>query len=390
MRRRPHLPPGGRGPAALRLTAAAAEGILRLPVCAACGHVQYPPAEFCSACLGDDLDWRRIDGRGRIVATTLLHRSTGKYFEARLPWPIGTVKLAAGPVVVAHLGPGAKAVGDRVRLLNRLDAAGQAALVAVAEGMNGDEIREAGMPGQDTNTEIAGKTVLVTGASGGIGGALLAAFAEAGAGRVLAAARDPAGLAGDGVEALPLDVTEPGSIAALPLADVDILVNNAGCNHNEGLIAAADISLAEEEMAVNYLGTLRLIRAAAPAMKARSAGVIVNLATILSHVNLPLMGSYCASKAALLSLTQGVRAELAPWGVRVIGIYPGAVDTRMSADFPPPKMAPAAVARAVVEAIRDGIEDCYPGDMAAELHRKLLQDPKAVERELAGFLPEPH
>ena len=56
-------------------------------------------------------------------------------------------------------------------------------------------------------------------------------------------------------------------------------------------------------------------------MKRRNAGLIVNLSTILAHVNLPLMGSYCASKAALHSLTQGVRAELAPWGVRVMGVY---------------------------------------------------------------------
>ena len=68
-------------------------------------------------------------------------------------------------------------------------------------------------------------------------------------------------------------------------------------------------------------------------MKRRNAGLIVNMATILAHVNLPLMGSYCASKAALHSLTQGIRAELLPWGVRVMGVYPGAVDTAMSADF---------------------------------------------------------
>jgi hypothetical protein len=279
-------------------------------------------------------------------------------------------------------------VGDPVRLLNRLDAGGQAALVAVGAGLGEDEIREAGMPGQGATHEVAGKTVLISGASGGIGQALIAAFREAGAARVHAGARDPAQLPADVVPHR-LDLTEPASVDALPWAEIDILVNNAGCNHNEGLLSAGSIALAEEEIAVNYLGTLRMLRAAAPAMRARKAGVVVNMASILAHANLPLMGSYAASKAALHSLTQGARAELAPWGIRVIGVYPGAVDTRMSADVPPPKMAPAAVARAVIEAIRDGLEDVYPGDMAAAVHGKLRQDAKAVEREFAAYLPEP-
>lgn len=79
---------------------------------------------------------------------------------------------------------------------------------------------------------------------------------------------------------------------------------------------------------------------------------------------------------------------MAPWGVRVMGVYPGAVDTAMSADFPPPKMSPAAVARETLRAICDGREDCYPGDMAGELRARLNEDAKAVERELAGYLPE--
>lgn len=388
MRRRPHLPPAARGAAALRLTAAAAEGAFRLPVCRACGRVQYPPAEFCRDCLGDALDWRQVAADGVLLAETTLHRSTSRYFEARAPGRIGTVRLDAGPVVVAHLGPGAEAVGDRVRLVNRLDDAGQAVFIALGAGQTtgGKD-----MPAGNANTEIEGRTVLITGATGGIGGALVAAFREAGAGRIYAAAREPSRLKADAtVTPVGLDLADPRHIDALPLAEVEILVNNAGVNHNEGLLAADSMALAEEEIRVNYLGTLALIRAVAPHLKRRNAGVIVNLITVLAHVNLPLMGSYCASKAALLSLTQGVRAELMPWGVRVVGIFPGAVDTRMSADFPPPKLAPAAVGRAVVEAIAEGVEDAYPGEMAQELRRKWLEEPKAVERELAAILPEPH
>ena len=396
MRRRPHLPPAGRGQAALRLTSAAAHGEFRLPVCNGCGHVQYPPAEFCQSCLSDDLTWAKVAPEGRVLATTVLRKSTSRHFETRLPWPIGTIRLDAGPIVVAHLGPDVAKVGAEVKLLNRLDTSGQAVFIAVARDQTQEVIREARLPEQQHNTEIAGKTVLITGASGGIGSALVNAFQAAGAGQVYAAARDPSQIAmadDERIAPIALDVTDPASIAALeagPLGETEILINVAGRNHNEGLLSADDIDLAEEEIAVNYLGTLRLVRAVAPHMKERNAGIIVNLATILAHVNLPLMGSYCASKAALLSLTQGIRAELMPWGVRVMGVFPGAVDTAMSADFRPPKMSTTAVARAVVEAIQDNIEDSYPGDMAQALREKLLEDPKAVERDLGALLPEPH
>ena len=383
MRKRPHLPPSGRGPEALKLTSAAARGELRLPVCDACGRVRYPPGEFCGDCLSDALTWREVDGRGICLATTRLHRSNAKFFESRMPWLVGMVRLEVGPVVAVHLAPGIEAESV-VRVSARLDAAGQGVLCA--EALEGETKP---MSEVMANTEIEGRVVLITGAGGGIGRALVAAFAAAGAARVLAATRDGAGV-GD-ASPLALDVTSAESIAALggALDEVEILVNNAGRNFNEGLLATTDMALAEEEMAVNYFGALRLIRAVAPAMKRRNAGLIVNLATVLAHVNLPLMGSYCASKAALHSATQGIRAELAPWGVRVMGVYPGAVDTAMSADFPPPKMAPTALAQAVLEAIAEGIEDCYPGDMARELRAKLDADAKAVERELAAYLPEP-
>ncbi|MBI3516178.1 MAG: SDR family NAD(P)-dependent oxidoreductase, partial [Proteobacteria bacterium] len=95
----------------------------------------------------------------------------------------------------------------------------------------------------------------------------------------------------------------------------------------------------------------------------------------------------CASKAAAWSMTQALRGELAPRGIRVIGIFPGAVDTRMSENFPPPKLAPAEVAKAVVDAILNGHEDVYPGAMAEGLIAGLRADAKAVERELAAYVP---
>ena len=110
--------------------------------------------------------------------------------------------------------------------------------------------------------------------------------------------------------------------------------------------------------------------------------------SILSRVNLPLMGSLCASKAAGLSMVQGLRAELDGQGTSVVAVMPGAVDTDMSKDFPPPKMPPAAVADAALDGLENGDEEVYPGEMASGVSQGLAADAKAVEKEFAGYLPE--
>jgi short-subunit dehydrogenase len=186
-----------------------------------------------------------------------------------------------------------------------------------------------------------------------------------------------------------LDITDAAAVAALAgsLAPrVDILVNNAGFNGNRGALIEED-RLARLEMDVNYFGLLNMIRAFSPAMRERGQGLIVNMLSMLAHMNLPVLGSYSASKAAALSLTQAARAELAPWGVRVCNILPGAVDTRMSTNVPPPKLAPAQLAAAVVKAVRSGVEDVYPGAAAERLHAAMRADAKALEKEMATRLP---
>jgi hypothetical protein len=70
-----------------------------------------------------------------------------------------------------------------------------------------------------------------------------------------------------------------------------------------------------------------------------------------------------------------------------MAVMPGAVDTDMSRDFPPPKMLPSEVAHTVLEAIEAGLEEVYPGDMAQALVERLAQDPKGVEKEFASYLP---
>lgn len=235
---------------------------------------------------------------------------------------------------------------------------------------------------------IKGSVALVTGANRGVGEAFVSALLERGVGKVYAAARDAGSISGgDRVEAIGLDITNEADVqaAAAKCGDVALLINNAGVNHNRPLLGQPDSASAQEEMAVNYFGTLAMCRAFAPVLKANDGGAIVNMLSILSRVNLPMIGSYCASKAATLSLTQAVRGELAGQGTLVVAVMSGAIDTRMSEDLPPPKEAPADIANAALDAVEAGEEDIYPGGMAQGVSQGLANDPKAVEKEFAAF-----
>ncbi|MBD2771959.1 SDR family oxidoreductase [Iningainema tapete] len=243
--------------------------------------------------------------------------------------------------------------------------------------------------------KIEGAVTLVTGANGGIGKHYVEALKTAGAARIYAAARD-AGKVADLVSidpkrviAIALDITNEKSIAeaAAHCQDVNLLINNAGIALFKGLIAAPDLSSARSEMEVNYFGTLAMCRAFAPILKNHGGGAIINMQSILSRVSLPRNGGYSASRAASLSMTQGVRAELAAQGTLVVAVMPATVDTDMSKNDPPPKVSPNEVAASALQAVIDGVEEIYPGEQATSMAAQLLSDPKAVEKYLATMLP---
>lgn len=221
---------------------------------------------------------------------------------------------------------------------------------------------------------LAGTTALVTGASGGIGHALVAALLARGAGRVYAAARRPEACTADPrVVPLALDITDPAQVqaAAAIARDVRLLVNNAGVNCNRPLIGAPDLDAARLEMEVNYFGTLAMCRAFAPVLAAEPGGVIVNVLSIAALVGMPFMGSLCASKAAALRLTECVRAELAPQGTRVLAVLPSAVDTPMTRGLTMAKQSPAAVADAMLDSVASDATLLVVGDEAQRVYRAL-------------------
>jgi NAD(P)-dependent dehydrogenase (short-subunit alcohol dehydrogenase family) len=240
--------------------------------------------------------------------------------------------------------------------------------------------------------DISNRRVLITGASRGLGRALAFAFAVGGAQEVFAGARKPEAVEQLKYEAaalslpitpIKLDVTIEDEVReAAALGFIDILVNNAGvAGYGDPL--QMDLAGAADEMNVNYFGALRMARAFAPAMIGRGEGMIVNVATAFAKVNLPLVGTYCASKAALLSLGQALRAYVSDKGVHVMTVMPTTIDTDMSRGADVPKMTAEFVAGEILRHIREENIDPPIGEEAESLLESLRADPVAVEKMLA-------
>lgn len=236
--------------------------------------------------------------------------------------------------------------------------------------------------------KIEGKRVLITGASRGLGRALVTAFVDAGAAEVFAGTRkleDRVGLQSARVTPVRLDVTSDRDAEVVAgMGAIDILVNNAGFA-GFGNPLSMSFEAVQEEIAVNYLGVLRVTRAVAPGMIAQRDGMIVNVATAFAKVNLPIIGTYCATKAALLSLGQALRAYLVDHGVRVVTVMPTTIDTDMSRRADVPKMTKEFVAGEILAAIREERHDPPIGDEAKGVCEEYLKDPLAIEQRLQDF-----
>ncbi|SEI05359.1 SDR family oxidoreductase [Pseudomonas asplenii] len=177
---------------------------------------------------------------------------------------------------------------------------------------------------------------LITGCSSGIGRALADAFRQAGH-EVWATARkseDVAALAAAGFTAVQLDVNDGDALQQLAErierhpAGLDILINNAGYGAM-GPLLDGGVEALHRQFETNVFAVVGVTRALLPALR-RSRGLVVNIGSVSGVLVTPFAGAYCASKAAVHALSDALRMELAPFGVRVMEVQPGAIDTHFA------------------------------------------------------------
>jgi uncharacterized protein len=236
--------------------------------------------------------------------------------------------------------------------------------------------------------QLAGKKVLLTGASTGIGRALAIQLAAQDAMLVVAARRR--GLLDELAEhittaghrppvVITADLSAPGAANSLAESalrvlggSIDIVINNAGVNLTGPQSLIADSEAARQVFEVNVWSPLALTAAVLPAMRATGAGTVVNVTSTVQAVPLPLVGYYAASKAALAQATRSLRLELAGTPIRVLEVVPGSTDTALrdldelpwKSGPPPtfPPVSPESTAAVIVRGLQRGANRVvYPG-----------------------------
>jgi len=188
--------------------------------------------------------------------------------------------------------------------------------------------------------DLTGKTALVTGASGGLGGAISRALHAQGATVALSGTRREAleALAaelGERAHVTPCDLSDPASVEALipaaeqALGSLDILVNNAGVTRDNLFMRMKDAEW-DSVLAINLTAAFRLSRAALRGMMKRRFGRIVNIASIVGVTGNPGQGNYAAAKAGMIGMSKALAAEVASRGITVNCIAPGFIASPMT------------------------------------------------------------
>lgn len=218
--------------------------------------------------------------------------------------------------------------------------------------------------------EVAGKVVVVTGGRRGLGAALVDEVLARGARKVYSTARS--GFADDRPQVVTqeLEVRSVDSVAALAevAGDADIVINNAGILIPDALLTG-DFEHVQETFDINVFGPLRVTRAFAPILAANGGGAVVNVHSVLSW--LAGSGAYGASKAAIWSVTNSLRVELASQHTHVVGVHAGFIDTEMVSDVPLPKTTPAEVAKRIIDGLESGAVEVLTDDVTVSVKAAL-------------------
>jgi NAD(P)-dependent dehydrogenase (short-subunit alcohol dehydrogenase family) len=246
---------------------------------------------------------------------------------------------------------------------------------------------------------------LITGASSGIGRATAELLAARGF-QVFGTSRAPAASSGAAYAMLALDVRSERSVAGAVGAvleaagRVDLLVNNAG-TVQAGAIEETSIAEVQGQLDTNVFGALRMIQAVLPHMRRQGSGQIINVGSILGHVAPPFIGTYATSKFALEGLTEALRAEVEPFGIRVSLIEPAFVKTNLKGSPPlGPRPEYHAARKAALERTRARSARAIPPEEVARAILRIATTARPGLHHFVGrsaallitlkrFLPEP-
>lgn len=225
--------------------------------------------------------------------------------------------------------------------------------------------------------QLKNATVLITGANRGIGLAFAREALARGARKVYAGARDPASVTLPGVQAIQLDVTSDQDVAAAAALakDVTLVINNAGIAAMGGFLADDSIESARRHLETNLLGPLRVAQGFAPVLAANGGGALLNVLSIASWINRPVLGVYGMSKSAAWALTNGLRHELREQGTQVLGLHMGFVDTDLTRGLDAPKSTPDSVVRQAFDALEAGAEEVLADDATRRVKQGLAAEP---------------
>lgn len=219
--------------------------------------------------------------------------------------------------------------------------------------------------------------VLITGANRGLGLAFAKEALARGARKVYAGARDPASVTLPGVIPVKLDVTNPADVArvAAELGDVTLLINNAGIANTGGFLAPNSLESARAHMETNFFGPLLLSQAFAGVLASNGGGGIVNVLSVVSWINSPVLGVYSASKSAAWGLTNGLRHELRQQKTQVLGLHVGFIDTDMTSGFDAPKTPPGVVVARTLDALEAGADEVLADEFTQQVKQGLSAEP---------------
>ncbi|WP_233847732.1 SDR family oxidoreductase [Paraburkholderia sp. HD33-4] len=207
--------------------------------------------------------------------------------------------------------------------------------------------------------KIEGAVVFVTGANRGLGLEFAKQALARGARKVYAGARDPASVTLPGVVPVKLDVTDPAAVAAAAEAarDVTLLINNAGIARYGSLMDEGAPEALRDHFETNVFGMLAMSRAFASKLAANGGGAILNVLSVASWLNRPLLAGYGVSKSAAWGLTNGLRHSLREQHTQVVGLHAGFIDTDLTSGLDVAKATPADVVSQAYDAIEAGAEE---------------------------------